>query len=432
MINQNIITCCLVVFFLTSSHISTAVELKAHGIVDIRASSTNSLDEGYLVGGQGKFGSNDGQQLSIAQAGVELSAQWENGFSAHGVLNAYLAGLENDEDRAAGITEAYIKYKGLPNASGYRIQIKGGIFYPEISLENNAYAWASKNTLNSSTLNTWLGEEIRVLGSEFKVTRLGRMNNDAFDLSLSATAFINNDPAGALIAWHGWTMSSRQTLWGEAREFPWFPALADGAPLAKQADKSEPFLEIDDNAGYHVRAEWSLHGKGELSAGYYDNKAIPYQEIDGQYGWRTRFYHLGARWRISKSLSLTAQYLSGSTLMQSPLKEDMVNNDYSSGFVSLTYQWQGFFGSEKSGNKKHKSTLRLEDFSVTDNDNTWGDNNNEDGQALTLNHSYRLSKHWFLSAEFNYIDSHRPARYYTYKPADLVEKQLQLAARYFF
>ena len=113
--------------------------------------------------------------------------------------------------------------------------------------------------------------------------------------------------------------------------------------------------------------------------------------------------------------------------MQSESQMDVVNNDYASGFVALHYNWQTIVA-----NKKHKRTLRVEDFSVTDNDDTWGDNNNEQGQAVTLNHSYRLSKPWFLSAEFTVIDSHRPARYYTAQPVDLIERQWQLAARYFF
>ncbi len=112
--------------------------------------------------------------------------------------------------------------------------------------------------------------------------------------------------------------------------------------------------------------------------------------------------------------------------MQSKAKEDVVNNDYASGFVALHYNWHALLA-----NKKHKSTLRVEDFSVTDNDKTEGDDNNEDGQALTLNHSYRLSKQWFLSAEFTVIDSHRPARAYTGQPVDSVETQWQFATRYF-
>jgi len=403
-----------------------AAEYEFHGIVDFRASVVDSLAKGYVAGGQGKFGLSDGSQLSIAQAGAQFAIKWDNGLSAHGVINTYI----DDEDSAFGVTEAYFKYKMLPNELGYRFQIKAGIFYPEISLENNAYAWASKDTLNSSMINTWIGEEIRVLGSEFKVTRLGRMNNDAFDVSISASVFMNNDPAGALIAWHGWTTSSRQTLWTESRPFPWFPALEPGNDLAGQAKKSDPFLELDDNLGFHVRGEWRLRGKGELSFGYYDNNATPYIVANGQYGWKTRFYHLGTRWQLVKGLTLTGQYLNGDTLMQSKDRRDIVNNAYNSAFIALTLKWGGkFIGSKDS---KHKTTIRLEDFTVTDRDNTWGDDNNENGQAITLNHSYRLNKHWFLSAEMNYIDSKRPARYYTHQLINLVERQFQFAARYFF
>ncbi|MEW5056204.1 MAG: hypothetical protein AB1Y25_01090 [Cycloclasticus sp.] len=400
-----------------------SAEYSLHGIIDMRASRVDSANQSYLDGDQGKFALADGQHLAVAQAGAQLAVEWDNGLSAHGVIN----GFYSADDSALGFTEAYLKYRGLPNSAGYRVQSRLGIFYPEISLENNAYAWASKDTLNSSMINSWIGEEIRVLGSEFKVTRLGRMNNDAFDLSLSASAFVNNDPAGALLAWHGWTSSSRQTLWTEKQPLPWFPARGAGGALEGQAAQSDPFLEIDHKVGYHLRAEWLLPGKGEVSFGYYNNRATPYKVVNGQYGWQTRFYHLAGKWRLMKGLTLKAQYLNGDTLMQSELKQDIVNNDYASGFVSLSYQWQA-----KRWQKKHSTTLRLEDFSVTDNDNTLGDNNNEDGHAVTLNHSYRLAKQWFLSAEVNYIDSHRPARDYTHQSIDLVEKKLQLAVRYFY
>ncbi len=242
--------------------------------------------------------------------------------------------------------------------------------------------------------------------------------------------FINNDSAGALIAWHGWTTSSRQTLWTESRPFPWFPALDAGNALEGQAEKSDPFLELDNDLGFHIRGEWSLRGKGKFSFGYYNNNATPYIVANGQYGWKTQFYHVETRWQLTKGVVLTAQYLKGDTLMQNKDRLDIVNNAYNSGFVALTLKWGGkFLGSRDS---KHKTTIRLEDFSVTDHDSTWGDNNYENGQAATLNHSYHLNKHWFLSAEFNYINSERPARYYTYQATNLVEKQFQLAARYFF
>ena len=418
------IICLLSVFIVRPTY---AVDYDLHGIIDVRATSTDSLTS-YLAGGQGKFGLSDGSQLSLAQAGLQVGINWDNGISAHGIFNAFYTDMgDYPNDSALGVTEGYLKYRTIPNSAGYRWQTKVGVFYPEISLENAAYAWASKDTLNSSSLNTWIGEEVRVLGSEVKLTRLGKLTNNNYDLSLSGTLFTNNDPSGALLAWHGWTMSSRQTLWTEKRTFPWFPARDPAGDLAGQADKSDPFLELDHKAGYHIRAAWKLHHKGELSAGYYNNRAVPYKVKKGQYGWNTRFFHLGAKWQLNNNLVFIAQYLDGNTLMQSDFQEDVVNNSYANGFVSLTYKW-GLFALST----KHKSTLRLEKFSVDDNDSTLGDNNNETGQGLTFNHSYRVGKHWFLSSEFNYIDSHRPARYYTHQAVDLIEKQVQLAARYFF
>ena len=396
--------------------IASAVDYNVHGIIDIRATSTDSLTS-YIEGGYGKFALDDGQELSLAQAGIELNLHWENNVSAHIVTNGYANGNET----VFGLTEGFVKYKSLPTESGYRWQLKAGIFYPEISLENDAFAWASKYTLNSSTLNTWIGEEIRVLGSEIKVTRLGKFHQANYDISLSASIFGNNDPAGSLLSWHGWTSSSRQTLWTESIPITYFKAREKGYDLYTQAAKSDPFLELDDDLGFHTRAEIKLFKKGELNAGYYDNKATPYIVENGQYAWRTKFYHLGAKWFFDDNLQLYAQYLHGDTLMQNIYHQDIVNNQYASGYVALTKRWQ-----------KHRATIRAEEFSVTDRDNTLGDNNNEYGKSLTANYSYRYAKNWFLSAEYNWINSYRWARWYVREPINLIERQWQLSARYFF
>lgn len=393
-----------------------AVEVDVHGLLDFRFSSSDSIDS-YLSAGMGKFGYSDGQQLSLAQLGADLSLSWDSGISSHLVVNGYL----DDEDSAVGMTEAYLKYRSLPNQSGYRWQSKLGIFYPEISLENNAFAWASKNTLASSTINTWIGEEIRVLGTEFKITRLGKMHKSNNDFSFSGTVFTNNDPAGAMLSWHGWTLSSRQTLWTESRPIPDFDARMPGYDLNGQAGKSDPFLELDDRIGFHLKASWKLKGKGRLSSGYYDNNGIPYVVENGQYAWRTRFYHVDFKWRLPYELELTAQYLHGDTLMQSRAKVDVVNNDYASGYLALSKKW-----------RQHQFTVRAEEFSVTDNDHTYGDDNTEYGKALTVNYRYRYAKFWFFSLEFNWIDSYRPARQDIAQPINLTERQLQFSLRYFF
>lgn len=398
------------------SSIVTAADVKVNGIIDVRASSTDSI-ESYLHGGYGKFSSNDGEDLSLAQLGVALTATWESGLSGHIVANSYA----DSEETEFGLTEAFLRYRTLPNESGYRFSTKAGIFYPDISLENKATAWASQHTLNSSSLNTWIGEEIRALGSEFKLTRLGKFNQANYDMNLTVSAFVNNDPTGALISWHGWVISQRQTLWTEKRKLPDFIANRPGNILEPQADSTDPFLEVDNRIGAHIKGDIVFHQKGELSLGYYNNNAQPYRQDNGQYAWRTKFYHAGVKWQLPYNIRLTAQYLKGDTLMQSPDRIDMVNNDYHSAYAMLSKR-----------KNKHSGSVRVEEFSVTDNDATAGDNNNEYGKALTLNYTYRLSKPWFMSAEYIWINSDRFARTYTGQPESLIEEQIQLAARYFF
>ena len=401
---------------LLSTFFAYSVEYKVHGVLDIRATSANTLTS-YLDGGYGKFSTHNGENISLAQAGAELVIDWDMGLSGHVIANSY----SDENDTALGLTEAFVKYRSLPNNAGYRWQSKIGIFYPEISLENNAFAWASRNTLNSSAINTWIGEEIRVLGSELALTRLGKFNDSDFDFTLAGTAFVNNDPAGALLSWHGWTVGNRQTLWTESKKIPNFPARLPGYDLNGQAAKSDPFLELDDNWGFHIRSKIKFHQKGQIAVGYYDNQATPYMVENGQYGWRTRFTHIGLSWRLPQAIEISAQYLVGDTLMQSPMRMDVVNNDYASGYIAVSKRIN-----------KHRATLRLEEFSVTDNDQTIGDNNNEYGKSATINYTYRYSKPWLLSVEYNWINSQRQARMYVGQPVKLIERQWQLAARYFF
>lgn len=402
----------LAILCLTSA--SHGFEQSIHGLVDIRANSTDSFD-GYLQGGYGKFHFSDGSSLSLAQLGLNYQVTWDNDITLKIVANAYVDGV----DDALGITEGFLSYKSLPNSNGLRYRFKAGVFYPSISLENNATAWTSSDMLSFSTLNTWIGEEVRVQGVQAQVTHLGKFSNSKHDLTVGAAVFNSNDPTGALLSWHGWTLSNRQTFWQEKRPLPHFPAIYRA--LASQALESDPFKEIDNRLGYHLFTQWRWTGKGKLLLGYYNNRGEPYRVTHGQYSWKTRFFHIGGKWRLPNNYTFTIQYLTGDTLMQNHSKIDMVNNDYHSAFFKISKKWQ-----------KHRLTGRIEEFAILDNDNTWGDNNQEYGKAATFNYTYRFKKNWFLSTEFSWINSARPSRNYQHLPVQLIERQWLFAARYFF
>lgn len=396
---------------------SIAVEQSIKGLLDLRVGYLDSkakLDT-YLSGDYGKFGNDQGIGLSIGQVAVQYQAAWENSISARIVMNGY----NDDAATNAGLTEAFLQYKSIPTSQGWRYRAKAGLFYPKISLENIATAWSSPYTLNSSAINTWVGEELRHTGASLSIEKLGKFSGSTHNFMIDLSLFQNNDTAGAMLAWHGWTMSSRQTLLQEKLTVQNFPA-RDGM-LSAQAAHSDPFIELDHRWGTHLVGQWHYGNKIKLNIGYYDNNAKRGLVEKGQYTWTTEFVHLGFQLKLNKNLSLISQYMKGSTLMTSPLLESVVDNDYDSAFIMLNHRI-----------KSHHFAVRVEHFAVDDLDTTYGDNNEESGKAVTLSYRYQLSSSNFIMTEFNWIDSERPSREYENNNTNLVERQFQLAYRYYF
>lgn len=397
--------------------VGVAAEVKFSGVVDVRAHvvSSDASSASYLKGDYGKFRFDDGLGFSLGQLGLKSQLSFDNNWSATIVANAF----SEEGHLEAGITEAYARYKGVPNASGWRWGAKVGLFYPEISLEHIATAWSNPYTLTSSALNNWVGEELRSLGGSLSIEKQGKFRRSDHDFSFSFSAFQNNDPAGAMLAWHGWTIGSRQTLTQERLVIPYFPALS--ADLSFQARHSDPFLELDDRWGIHLHGNWR-HKKGaKLTAGFYDNHAREGIVKQGHYTWTTRFSHLGGKYKIAKNIELIGQYLGGNTYMTSPTGVNVVNNDFSTGYVLLRY----LIGSSQIA-------ARAELFDVDDKDSLPGDNNNENGKALTLSYRHQLSRQSFIYGEYNWVSSSRAARMYAWQPEPLIERQYQLGYRFYF
>ena len=411
--NNQLVICALLS---CTFNLTNAAEHHIAGLLDVRLSLTDSF-ESYLEGGYGKFGQNDGSNLSLSQLALTYHVDWENNLSMHLVTNAYIDDINN----GIGITEAYLKYRTVPNDAGYRYQFRAGFMYPKISLENIVTGWASPYSLNYSTMNTWLGEEVRHLGLEANMTKLGKFSNDPYDLSLGLSLFNSNDPNGSMLTWHGWTQSSRQTFWNQKLAFPQIPALSPGQALQTQAHRSDPFIELDSKVGYHINGEWNLRGSVKVSLGYYDNRGDIDIVEDGQYGWITNFSHAGIKWNIAKDLTLITQYMSGDTRMRVVNNFDVVAADFNNVYLLLSKTWGDY-----------RLSGRIESFNVKDLDDVSGDNNNEDGSALTLSFIYKISKQLRFHSEYNWISSNRFSRNYLNLDINADEKQLQFALRYFF
>lgn len=408
--------------WLIQSFDTLAVDYTFGGIIDFRYSDINNTPsnnqiESFVSGDFGKFQYQEGSGLVLSQLATKLTIDWQESMSFHAITNGYW----DDSKSSLGITEAFLKYNGLPSESGYKFNWRLGIMYPKISMENFALAWNSPYTLNYSTINSWIAEEVRHFGIEATISSLGKFNQSDNDLSATLSLFNNNDTSGALLAWHGWTVSSRQTLWQETIRLPNDSIRLPGAIIEGQNNYSDPFVEVDDRLGVHLSGEWRWKRKSKLLLGIYNNRAQPFVLKNGQYGWHTQFNHIGFNWKFDNKLTLIAQYLRGDTLMQSKYREDVVANDFYSSYLLISKSWQ-----------VHRLTARIESFSVSDKDTTVGDNNNESGESVTLSYQYRFNRRTYAHFEINHIDSSRPSRAYHGHPVDLKETQFQVAFRYFF
>ena len=386
------------------------------GLIDIRWSQTNSI-KSHQFGGYGKYRYSDGGELNLAQLSTVIKSSWNDSLSSHVVLSAYAQEKETD----IGLTEGYIQYRSLPSQSGYRYNLKVGVLYPQLSINNQGPGWSSPFTLTNSVINSWLAEEVRHLGINFRWDMLGRFAQRDYDVSLALDLFRHNDTTGALLAWHGWAMSSQQTLWRQSKPLPTMMVRTPGQVLENQSDDSDPFTEVDHRSGYNLVAIWKKGRDLKFQLGRYDNRATPYVIEDGQYAWHTPFDHLGIQWRLSDNFNFFFQYLKGSTKMQNWSRNNIVYNGISSAYLLGSYR-----------KEKSRANVRLDYFDIDDRDTTANDNNHEYGHAITINYHYQPKRSWVGIIEYNRIESVRPARVDYMGELDSTEHQLQFALRYYY
>lgn len=336
-------------------------------------------------------------------------------------LNTTLEFYDDDLGSAIDFTEAYLEWRPVPRSPN-RYRLKVGAFYPQISLENSDPAWSSPYTLSSSTINTWVAEELRTIGAEFSVSRRPQSLGGEHRFGLQMAVFWVNDPAGSLLAWKGWSAHDRQSRFGDELPLPPLPQIQPGMMFEAQDPYVAPFREVDNRAGFYVNGEWQIGNRVQVRAMHYDNRADPTKLEDGQYGWTTEFDHIGFQASLPAGIGLIAQWMRGSTVMGPVMNgAHVVDVEYDSKFLLLTRSFD-----------KHRFSLRYDNFDVTQNDQIPEDDNAEDGLAWTASYRYTYSDRVKLAAEWLSIKTHHSGWVYYGIDPTATEQQLQLSLLFRF
>ena len=313
--------------------------------------------------------------------------------------------------------KVFAEYRPSPK-SDTRFAAKIGAFFPPISFENTGVAWTSAYTLSSSAINTWIGEEFRVYGSEGAV--LQRL--EGVEVAATAAVFGGNDPAGALLAWRGWAITDLKAGVFERLPLAKLRILAPNGSAAQQAPWVELTDEVDGRVGAYASLSAKFDGGDQLRLTVYDNRARDTAFNGFQYAWHTKFVSVGGVTHLPDEWDVIAQGLAGSTRMGTKIAgQPLVAADFSSAFVLVSKAWAS-----------SRISLRAEYFKTIDKDRTVDDDNSEHGGAVTLAYMFRPTAHQRLSLEVLHVVSTRPERTFEGFTARADETQIQAAYRLSF
>jgi hypothetical protein len=359
------------------------------GSIDLRASVVGG-EKGWLDGGFGKlrWGGDDGDTQARARvAAADLAWKPQFSFNLAGLVSVvHQAGQSSDID----LNEAFLSFRTNPAQT--RFSARAGLMWPPISLEHTGSTWQVSDSITPSAINSWVGEEVKVLAFEGKVEH--RFADQT--VALTAAVFKHDDMAGTLLSYRGWALHDlRATVSGHWPLPPLSPSIAP-----YQDTRTNPFWEVDGRAGYYARADWQTPWPVSVNLLRYDNRGDRVSGYDKQTAWRTRFWNAGAMASLGARTVARAQVMWGNTLVGPDTPFGIpVDVDFAAAYLLV--------GRELG---RGKLSVRGDWFETHDNSFVATDDNNEHGWAGTLAYKHPVASFADLIVELLHVDSTRPMR----------------------
>ncbi|MDB5710373.1 MAG: hypothetical protein JWL96_2443, partial [Sphingomonas bacterium] len=160
-------------------------------------------ERSFADGGFGKtrFSGGSNGDLRARALPVEADLIWQPRFTNS--LSATVSGAwQRDQENGFDLLESFVTFN--PSSSGnLRFSAKAGLYWPEISLEHaTGGAWSTVYTLTPSAINSWVGEEVKVVGTEATAS----LSLGEHQVSATAGLFGFDDTSGTLLSFRGWAL----------------------------------------------------------------------------------------------------------------------------------------------------------------------------------------------------------------------------------
>lgn len=377
-----------------------------HGYVDLRGAGAASA-QGWTDGGLGKTRFGGGGETGAVGGALAGSLQLGPAWLATAQLQAI-----PEQRNALDVLDASLRYRPV-STTPWRWSVRLGAFFPPISLENGDVGWTSPWTLSPSAIDTWVGEELRTIGTEFHIEHRG----EAQTVELLGALYTRNDPAGELLATRGWALGDVTSGLGASLREPDVLSRAVGAPAPI---RYQPFVEIDHRVGWYAGLNWTAPAFGRVSILRYDNRADPQRETEYEgrdvYAWHTRFWSLGALAHVGP-VTMAAQAMHGATAFE-PVHGLLLDTRFNAGYLLAAW-----------GEGRWQPAVRVDLFQTQQMPAFLADPLSERGHAAALAVNWRPRDHVRVTGEWLRVDSTRNQRRQMGEAARRIDSQLQVNVR---
>jgi hypothetical protein len=360
------------------------------GLLDVRIAqggrASSWADRGPGKTRYGGRGFDRVTRIALSQVALEVGATLPWGTVGRAQINWET--IDDDYDQPL-LIDAYLRREWGDWQRGGGLQ--AGVMNLPFSLEHTGPAWTPLYTLTPSALNTWLWEEVRLVGVEgewWQVTHGG------VRLGLLAGVGFGPDQMGQLLAERGWVLSD------------YLSGVNSNLPLPRQRVRMSVFDEQDHRPSLYVG--FTLNDprqRGELRAGYFDN--LGDQGTRGV--WETRFGTFGALLRPLARVELLLQYLVGET----HTRVNAWDTSFNAFYALLSFRY-----------RDHRLSARYDVFRAHDLDGP--PFSRERGDGVTLAYLFEFGLHHRVAFEYIFLHSRRPASF----RSDPSDDGWQLSYRY--
>jgi hypothetical protein len=304
---------------------------------------------------------------------------------------------EHNFNRRMDLVEGALRYTPAIGDK-LTLDVRAGLFFPGVSLENTSPGWLSPYTTTFSAINSWIGEEVRNIGVEVGPSlSVGEAHVRVFGSAAS-----QNDPNGTLLAWRGFALHDRVTALGDRLPLPLLRSFERPDLFPEQPRYVEPLREVDRRWTWSAGVAVS-HPKHRLRALYQAPTADPGAFDGKQYAWRTGFRSLGAS-RFLGPVELLFQGLYGETRMGvTAQNRNVVIAQFRSAY--------GLASWTPAADPRHRATVRYDHFRAQDRDEFLiEDSNDEAGRAWTFAYAFSPAARYRITIELLHVQSTRANR----------------------